>query len=204
MRLTPCYIKNLLQNLTLEDKKQIMERSFYHSNHFYKIVLKIDERGNKLRLHYWKKKENFIQNPHNHGWSFESLLLRGSLMDVHYVETEDKDCNLYEKYSMNLKIVDERYHCSFSTLARLRMENIKVMKTGEKYSYHQDKIHTSHPLEDGTITVLLQTPQIRDENLIFKQILQCFETEKHHQNISLEILNSIIEEVLSSLVISKL
>lgn len=66
------------------DPTEVAHRSYKHPNGFYKLNL-YKTNGRTVRLHFWEKNIHMKQNPHDHGWNFESHVIRGQLIDTHYV-----------------------------------------------------------------------------------------------------------------------
>lgn len=201
-------IEKLIKELSTKDKEEILKRSYYHSNHFYKIVLKIDDPVRvKYRLHYWNGDAKYTQNPHNHGWKFDSFIIQGALKDTHFVECSTSGVGVLTpcaKYRMDLTTTDDRYHTSLVGSVVLKQVGTTVYRPGDSYAYpDESKIHTSHPLTSETITLLRQQPQSTSENSIYvptnAQGVAEFETDKHHRAFTMEELDVILTRTLDAL-----
>ena len=109
-----------------------------------KLVLYDDPpSGARIRLHLYRP--GFFDRPHNHRWSFASLILRGSYLHRIYGRDdtfgEDTDPE-------GLRPIHER-----------------VEEPGDRYALHHSSVHTVQADAD-TISLLLRGPAAKDRFLI--------------------------------------
>lgn len=72
-------------------------KSFVHSLGFRKIVLVNLENNLQLRLHVWNPKEiKSIMTPHTHPWDFQSVVLKGKIRNIKYLETDQEKSNIFK------------------------------------------------------------------------------------------------------------
>jgi hypothetical protein len=108
-----------------------------------KLVLHDDPAGFRIRAHLYRP--GYFDRPHNHRWSFASLILRGSYVhrifgrDDHFGEDTDVD---------NLRPIHE---C--------------VQHAGTTYALHHTSVHTVQAQADS-ISILLRGPAAKDRFLI--------------------------------------
>jgi len=199
------FLLNFLKTITEEQKEIIAKRSYYHTNHFFKVVLSVDypKPGWKIRVHYWLKQPSFEQNPHSHGWDFTSRIIQGSLLDVQYEEetTTKKVANIYKKFDMMLTTKDPRYYCKATEekTTALSVNKIRAYSPGDIYHSHHKIVHTSHPVDDKVITVVLEEPQASESNLIYVKKDTLFEETNSHRQVTMKELNWILKSMKSAL-----
>ena len=81
------FLSDIKKNIPLMD--EISKRSYLHVNNFYKInICKLDD-GSTLRIHMWKLVDDKTQNPHSHGWDFESKILYGEVENSIFEKSDD-------------------------------------------------------------------------------------------------------------------
>lgn len=162
MFIEPSKLNDYFKSLSIREKQEIVKRSFFHPNGFYKIVLTADRSGNSTRLHVWKKGTNVVSNQHmhNHGWDFTSHVLYGSLLDVQY-----KKLPYSGKDAMTIMtdICFKRGSCEFKSIGKC--ECVELSRTlrikGDSYTLESDIIHKTFPQVDQTVTLVHQSPLTR-------------------------------------------
>jgi hypothetical protein len=177
---------------------EISKRSYLHVNNFYKINIgKLDD-GTTIRIHLWKVADiNENQNPHSHGWNFESKILYGEIKNMDFEETDDEN-GIFFKFVQNLT-----QHKGISivnnTSIKCLLTNTKSnnYKTGDSYKQIADKIHTSIPIIDRSITIIKQGPIIRDFCDIYTKTK--IVPEDRRPNVTIDELLQIINEVKNRL-----
>ena len=144
--------------------------------------------------------------------------MRGALQDTSYQEMKDapkdeksSDCVPYDKYTMDLSIVDDKYHATEvgssgddgSTCSQwLQPVAHRTFRVGDIYDHDEHTVHTSYPAEDGTITIVKQTKQLQSTNVIYKppqSVGGAFEPEKHHSFLTMQDIEFVLSEARTAL-----
>jgi hypothetical protein len=177
---------------------EISKRSYLHVNNFYKINIGKLEDGTTIRIHLWKTADiNKNQNPHSHGWNFESKILYGEIKNTDFEEVVDNNGN-YLKFMQNLT-----QHKGISivnnTSVKCSLKNSKLnnYKAGDSYKQIANWIHTSIPIIDRSITIIKQGPFIRDFCDVYTKTE--IVPEERRPNITIDELLQIINEVKNRL-----
>ena len=183
-------LKLFIRDLTEADKELIRSRSYKHPNGFVKVVLRRNSDGTYYRLHYWYRELAMDQNFHNHGWSFVSKILHGSLMETHYEPRESENGTVY-KYTMDLLKRDGKLHVTQSE-AKYEMVPKAVHEhlEGETYYLSSSVVHKAIP-EAGTITLMLQFPTSEPECHVYST--DGISDGQHYESISMEELEHILQ-----------
>lgn len=193
-------IKEMIDNILSSEEKiqEVCKRSYYHVNNFYKIVLHIDDQK-IYRLHYWKKVE-FEQNPHSHGWNFESIIISGKFRNTTFEETnEDEDQDKKSKKMIKNKIILNKNTSSTKTEeienVNLRIQSDIYFQNRDVYEMDSKQIHTFTPIDDNSITFIEQDKKHDDYAFIYSSN----ELEKNQKipNITREELINLLNDVKS-------
>lgn len=194
--------------LILNDKEKldkISKRSYYHVNHFYKIVLHEDN-DYIYRLHIWKCLD-FEQNPHSHGWDFESKIIKGKFIHSKFNETKQEEfCSLnkkilsydngiiYDKYNILLNISNGSSNIELIGNVMLTENYKEELNEGEKYNVTSKEIHKFIPCENNSITIIKES-KLKDSTASIYS-MSTIKKEERRPNITREeliyLLNSII------------
>ncbi|MFJ8442794.1 hypothetical protein [Kitasatospora griseola] len=102
-----------------------------------KLVLH-QEDGYRLRVHRFRP--GYFDRPHDHRWSFASMILTGAYRHVQYGTNEGFDT------------IDP---------AALRPRQIRVERAGDQYALHHTAVH-SVTADAGTISLVLRGPAVKD------------------------------------------
>lgn len=113
-----------------------------------KIVLFNDPgTGVRVRLHVFLP--GYFDRPHNHRWSYTSLILRGGYR--HYLFGDDRDLN-------------ERF-----APAELRPCMVRQETTGNAYTLHHSMVHAV-VAEPYTVSLIVRGPSVKDRFLVMDRI----------------------------------
>ncbi len=107
-----------------------------------KIVLHSDESGIRLRLHVFLP--GYFDRPHNHRWSYASMILRGE----------------YRHYLFGNTSLDEAIDPGSLTALQVRQEHV-----GTVYALHHTMVHAV-VAEPFTVSLVLRGPAIKDRFLV--------------------------------------
>jgi hypothetical protein len=196
-----------------ERQKIIAAKSYLHTNHFFKLILKQDEKtGDILRLHYFllPHASDVDQNPHDHGWAFTSTVLYGSLNEIQYAEEEpitrtrtlNKNLIKYFKCSLDLTTTDPVYRLTPTGVTLLKPIRTRTYRTGITYELDEKTIHTTHPTKTGTMTIVVQHKSpINTTNHVYVPTL---ELRKHKMESQQRCLTQVEVIVMISIALQKL
>ncbi|MFI7110322.1 hypothetical protein ACIBK9_28715 [Nonomuraea sp. NPDC050227] len=127
-----------------------------HNRTLDKLVLHdAPERGFRIRLHLWSDKET--GHPHNHRWSFTTLLLTGHYDHVFYRTTggyETLDPSELTADGGLPRGRDIQVHETFRTTER----------AGDSYTLHHDIVHCTTTMPQ-TITLMVRGPVAKANSL---------------------------------------
>jgi hypothetical protein len=107
-----------------------------------KIVLHDDESGVRLRLHIFLP--GYFDRPHNHRWSYVSLIL----------------CGEYRHYLFGDVELDEQVDP-----ASLRVLQVRQEHAGNAYALHHTMVHAV-VAEPFTVSLVLRGPAVKDRFLV--------------------------------------
>jgi hypothetical protein len=107
-----------------------------------KIVLHSDESSIRLRLHVFLP--GYFDRPHNHRWSYASMILRGE----------------YRHYLFGNTSLDETIDPGSLTTLQVRQEHV-----GTVYALHHTMVHAV-VAEPFTVSLVLRGPAIKDRFLV--------------------------------------
>jgi hypothetical protein len=107
-----------------------------------KIVLHSDESGIRLRFHVFLP--GYFDRPHNHRWSYASMILRGE----------------YRHYLFGNTSLDETIDPGSLTALQVRQEHV-----GTVYALHHTMVHAV-VAEPFTVSLVLRGPAIKDRFLV--------------------------------------
>jgi hypothetical protein len=116
---------------------------------FDKLVLFEDpQSGCRLRLHRFD--HTFIDTPHNHRYSFVSLILNGSYVQTIFGSGKE----LRRRAALEMGPLAPTFRT--------------IHKTGDVYSLHNSLVHTVTDIEEGTYSLLLRGPKEKIKGDYFK------------------------------------
>ncbi len=158
------YIENIINdNIKLET---IAKQSYIHFNGFVKIP--IQKTNNKItRIHIWKI-SNEEQNPHSHGWHFRSKIIKGKFINTLFTETLNENLN----YNKNIIYLNKNTHSSnieHSEYVGLSIKSSSTYMKNDVYEINNTDIHTFHPLENMSITLIEMTTNHDDVAYIYSK-----------------------------------
>ncbi|MGE8518262.1 MAG: hypothetical protein ACN6OM_16730 [Alcaligenes nematophilus] len=126
----------------------------WHPLGFSSCIIKKEQEGKTLRVHFWPPNERRTKNPdwpiHTHAYALSSLILDGQLTDIQYeVEAGDE----YNVYSVTYSNGNSEI---FRTNAGLKIISKKsaIRSAGEQYRVERGIFHQSF-VEFGKSTVTL-------------------------------------------------
>ncbi|MEU3559683.1 hypothetical protein [Kitasatospora sp. NPDC006786] len=102
-----------------------------------KLVLHQDD-GYRLRIHRFRP--GYFDRPHDHRWSFASMILTGAYRHIQYGTNEGFDT------------IDP---------AALRPRQIRTERAGDQYALHHTAVH-SVTADAGTISLVMRGPAVKD------------------------------------------
>lgn len=163
------YLKRILNDSQMLE--QVRTNTHLHPFQFTKMVLIKCDDGSHTRLHIWHKPPP-VETPHNHGWDFTSCVLTGALRNTKYsrlTDATDTGDIVMDEYHMDLSIDDKQYHlqCHKSHVP-LAISSQITYNSGQQYFQTYDELHSSHPTESGTITLVKVGPLKSTSNIVFK------------------------------------
>jgi hypothetical protein len=135
----PATIRDALR--VLPDRPELL-RLCEHYDILDKIVLYDDQSGVRLRLHVFLP--GYFDRPHNHRWSYASLILRGEYR--HY---------LFGDAEMDTEIDP----------ASLRARQVRQEHVGSTYALHHTAVHAV-VAEPYTVSLILRGPAVKDRFLV--------------------------------------
>jgi len=127
--------------LSLPDRPELMTLC-EHYDILDKIVLHGDESRIRLRLHVFLP--GYFDRPHNHRWSYASMILRGE----------------YRHYLFGNTSLDETIDPGSLTALQVRQEHV-----GTVYALHHTMVHAV-VAEPFTVSLVLRGPAIKDRLLV--------------------------------------
>jgi len=127
--------------LSLPERPELMTLC-EHYDILDKIVLHSDESGIRLRLHVFLP--GYFDRPHNHRWSYASMILRGE----------------YRHYLFGNTSLDETIDPGSLTALQVRQEHV-----GTVYALHHTMVHAV-VAEPFTVSLVLRGPAIKDRFLV--------------------------------------
>lgn len=127
--------------LSLPERPELMTLC-EHYDILDKIVLHSDESGIRLRLHVFLP--GYFDRPHNHRWSYASMILRGE----------------YRHYLFGNTALDETTDPGSLTALQVRQEHV-----GTVYALHHTMVHAV-VAEPFTVSLVLRGPAIKDRFLV--------------------------------------
>ncbi|MGH3767069.1 MAG: hypothetical protein ACRDTX_18255 [Pseudonocardiaceae bacterium] len=127
--------------LSLPERPELMKLS-EHYDILDKIVLYSDESGIRLRLHVFLP--GYFDRPHNHRWSYASMIMRGE----------------YRHYLFGNPTLDETIDPDSLTALQVRQEYV-----GTVYALHHTMVHAV-VAEPFTVSLVLRGPAIKDRFLV--------------------------------------
>lgn len=127
--------------LSLPERPELMTLC-EHYDILDKIVLHSDESGIRLRLHVFLP--GYFDRPHNHRWSYASMIMRGE----------------YRHYLFGNTTLDETIDPDSLTALQVRQEHV-----GTIYALHHTMVHAvvAAPF---TVSLVLRGPAIKDRFLV--------------------------------------
>jgi hypothetical protein len=137
---------------------QLAEASYVHANGFEKLVCGANApESSKIRLHVWPAAANDAQT-HDHGWSFYSHILLGSISSTEYaVSMEPGSHSIYRVPNLRAREAGVPLKC-MQRNASLRALSERTLTSGEGYGLTSNKLHrvvASRTL--GAVTLVLQS-----------------------------------------------
>jgi hypothetical protein len=104
-----------------------------------KLVLYNDaEAGYRVRLHVFQS--GYFDRPHNHRWSFASMILTGSYLHTQFGADDDFES---------------------ATMESLQPLHIRTERPGDWYALHHTAVHSVRA-EAGTVSLVLRGPAAKD------------------------------------------
>ncbi|MDX6269282.1 MAG: hypothetical protein QOD28_505 [Acidobacteriota bacterium] len=137
---------------------RLAKASYVHANGFEKLVCGATApEGFKIRLHVWSAAANDAQT-HDHGWSFYSHILLGSISSTEYeVDTEPGAHSVYRIPNLRAREAGATLKCMQRNVS-LRASSQRTLTGGEGYGLPSNKLHrvvTSRA--SGAVTLVLQS-----------------------------------------------
>jgi hypothetical protein len=165
--------------LSLPDRPELMKLC-EHYDILDKIVLHSDESGIRLRLHVFLP--GYFDRPHNHRWSYASMILRGE----------------YRHYLFGNASLDETIDPGSLTALQVRQEHV-----GTVYALHYTMVHAV-VAEPFTVSLVLRGPAIKDRFLVMdrKTGESWWQYGAHQESVASAAEKQMNLERLSSLTVS--
>jgi hypothetical protein len=165
--------------LSLPDRPELMKLC-EHYDILDKIVLHSDESGIRLRLHVFLP--GYFDRPHNHRWSYASMILRGE----------------YRHYLFGNASLDETIDPGSLTALQVRQEHV-----GTVYALHHTMVHAV-VAEPFTVSLVLRGPAIKDRFLVMdrKTGESWWQYGAHQESVASAAEKQMNLERLSSLTVS--
>lgn len=121
-----------------------------------------------LRLHVWNRK---FRAPgasmiHTHPWMLQSTVVRGSLKNYVYEETNTPAPGAANYFRRPMRCGATAGCAGNDALAQLRLRRIEFYAQDDTYSHRQNEIHETDAA-DGTVTILRRTMTTRDYAYIY-------------------------------------
>lgn len=137
---------------------QLAKASYVHANGFEKLVCgAAAPEGSKIRLHIWPAAANDPQT-HDHGWSFCSHVLLGSISSTEYeVELELGAHSIYRIPNLRAREAGVLLKCMQRNVS-LRPLSERTLTGGEGYCLTSNKLHrVVASRTSGAVTLVLQS-----------------------------------------------
>lgn len=147
----------------------VCSRSYNHPLGFMKFVLADLASGERLRLHYWPRESQFVDDAHDHYWPLRSIILRGGLLFHEYTEVispqEAVRCTKFEmqpigngKGAYSLTPVGARF---------LRLQRVLYVSKGSSYVIASPIVHNTTTSE-GAISLVFQGCRTQETNVVYR------------------------------------
>jgi hypothetical protein len=138
-----------------------------HPLGFVKLVLKTGSSGERVRLHLWPISLKFetANHPHDHYWSFSSLILAGSMTSTFYeVASVDGPGEQHHEWRLAQFRSNPQRGAPYTFVnggrATLHPCRVQTLNTGDIYSMRVGEIHKAERLGIvPTASLVLQGPQ---------------------------------------------
>ncbi|MGH3694650.1 MAG: hypothetical protein ACRDRX_11820 [Pseudonocardiaceae bacterium] len=165
--------------LSLPERPELMTLC-EHYDILDKIVLHSDESGIRLRLHVFLP--GYFDRPHNHRWSYASMILRGE----------------YRHYLFGNTALDETIDPGSLTALQVRQEHV-----GTVYALHHTMVHAV-VAEPFTVSLVLRGPAIKDRFLVMdrKTGESWWQYGAHQESATSAAEKQMTLERLSNLIVS--
>ena len=132
--------------------------SYVHANGFEKLVCGATApEGSKIRLHVWSAAANDAQT-HDHGWSFYSHVLLGSISSTEYeVDMETGSHSIYRIPTLRAREAGATLKCLQRNVS-LRALSQRTLTSREGYGLASNKLHRVVASRvSGAVTLVLQS-----------------------------------------------
>jgi hypothetical protein len=137
---------------------QLAEASYVHANGFEKLVCgTAAPESSKIRLHVWPAVANDAQT-HDHGWSFYSHILLGSISSTEYeVGMEPGSHSIYRVPNLRAREAGATLKCMQRNVS-LRALSERILTSGEGYGLTSNKLHrVAVSRTSGAVTLVFQS-----------------------------------------------
>lgn len=167
--------------------------SYLHGNGFFKLVLVATEpEGPKLRLHVWNSMKE--GSPHDHSWSYSSMLLYGS-----YTMTVWQPAVAVTGSWRQTMVPNVKASTTEPILGRVPFELRKVREVrarpGEVLELAEEVVHTITVSEIPAATVVLQSGHRQGFSRVFTETPPIGAAFGPARRLSLEECMELIQEV---------
>ncbi|MFJ9785702.1 hypothetical protein ACIRSS_39445 [Amycolatopsis sp. NPDC101161] len=165
-----CWLKGATRD---EQKlKAMVERSYWHSNGFAKLVLHTSaEPEFKIRMHVWPRSEASRRgepNPHSHRWEFASTVLTGRGVVVPEYREASEGGDPFGRYRYGTDPDAPEALVADGAVRLVKTRSPRVSR-GDVYSCGTEVIHTLEPLgTDLTATIVVQGPRRESTTVVFR------------------------------------
>lgn len=118
-----------------------------------------------VRVHIWMPSEanEGVSDMHTHPWSFRSLVLAGSIRDIVYQDVGRVEDGLPARRHEVICGPDGGGALDDGKMTGLRPLSDQVHEAGTSYKLPWNLVHRSRPQVEGTVTVLLKTEKVSDD-----------------------------------------
>ena len=177
-------------------KEEVIGRSYLHPLNFYKLNLcRLGD--TTIRIHYWLKNNTAPQNPHRHGWDFESKVLRGEICNLDYAEPVPSENGEYSHYKQIIENITLSYVMEKQPeKVNLTIQSATFLKSEDSYVHHHNAIHTTIACIDKTITVVKQGPFLKETCDVFT-LTSLSENDKI-PNMSIEEFDVLLDDIIGA------
>ena len=137
---------------------RLADASYLHANGFEKLVCgTAAPESPKIRLHVWPSMANDAQT-HDHGWSFYSHILLGSISSTEYeVGMEPGSHSIYRVPNLRAREAGVNLKCMQRNVS-LRALSERNLTSGEGYGLTSNKLHrVVASRTSGAVTLVLQS-----------------------------------------------